>query len=236
MLTSSLDSRGKETLQEQPAPSKSSMVTLMTTPVNNDLIKKQLGLKTQYVLPINNMSGGGVTNRVFSSNRMSTTNGGATTTTGTNSDRKFYTNRKGSHSKEPKDIGLAISTRNILMGDQSQGQITLNQIKKTRRIAETDVQKMHNRIRMLQIEEERALKKIEETRRKAKTILEVRMNKEQKVKRHHSKEQRESIATTAMDATSNSLRPMTPDVRSVLYFERKEEHKRIMADRLSLIL
>lgn len=37
-------------------------------------------------------------------------------------------------------------------------------------------------------------------------------------------------------AMDDSLRPMTPDVRSVMYFERKEEHKRIMADRLSLIL
>ena len=39
--------------------------------------------------------------------------------------------------------------------------------------------------------------------------------------------------SSAMD---DSLRPMTPDVRSVMFFERKEEHKRIMADRLSVIL
>lgn len=41
---------------------------------------------------------------------------------------------------------------------------------------------------------------------------------------------------TSSAAMEESLRPMTPDVRSVMYFERKEEHKRIMADRLSLIL
>jgi hypothetical protein len=34
----------------------------------------------------------------------------------------------------------------------------------------------------------------------------------------------------------DSLRPMTPDVRSVIFFERKEEHKKRMADRLSVIL
>ena len=33
---------------------------------------------------------------------------------------------------------------------------------------DTDVQKLHNRIKMLQMEEEKALKKIEETRKKAK--------------------------------------------------------------------
>ena len=41
---------------------------------------------------------------------------------------------------------------------------------------------------------------------------------------------------TSSAAMEESLRPMTPDIRSVMYFERKEEHKRIMADRLSLIL
>lgn len=34
-----------------------------------------------------------------------------------------------------------------------------------------DVQKLHNRIRMLQLEEDKALKKIEETRKKAKKML-----------------------------------------------------------------
>lgn len=37
-------------------------------------------------------------------------------------------------------------------------------------------------------------------------------------------------------AYDESVRPMTPDVRSVLYFERKEEHRKIMAERLSVIL
>jgi hypothetical protein len=110
MLTSSVDSRDKggkrasaANLQE-PA-SKSSMVTLITTPVNNELDqkKKSIGLKTQYVLPVSNINNsatvGGTTNRVFSSNRMSTTHGGTTTTT---SDRKFYNSHQGSHSKEPR--------------------------------------------------------------------------------------------------------------------------------------
>lgn len=37
-------------------------------------------------------------------------------------------------------------------------------------------------------------------------------------------------------AMDESQRPMTPEVRSNIYFERKEEHRRIMADRLSMIL
>lgn len=52
--------------------------------------------------------------------------------------------------------------------------MTLNKVKKSRRLADTEVQKLHNRIRMLQVEEDRALKKIEETRRKAKNIIEIR--------------------------------------------------------------
>ena len=36
---------------------------------------------------------------------------------------------------------------------------------------DNDVQKLHNRIRMLQLEEDKALKKIEETRKKAKKML-----------------------------------------------------------------
>jgi len=62
------------------------------------------------------------------------------------------------------------------------------------------------------------LKKINETRRKAKNILDIRMNKEPKVKR-----------------LSSTDRALTPDVRNSLLFERKEEHKRVMHDRLSII-
>lgn len=56
--------------------------------------------------------------------------------------------------------------------------ISLNQIRKNRKLADSDVQKLHNRIRMLKLEEDKALKKIEETRRKAKKMLESRVNEE----------------------------------------------------------
>ena len=52
--------------------------------------------------------------------------------------------------------------------------ITLNRIRKNRKMADTDVQKLHNRIKMLQMEEEKALKKIEETRKKAKQLLDIK--------------------------------------------------------------
>ncbi len=90
--------------------------------------------------------------------------------------------------------------------------LSLNQIRKSRKIVEDDVLKMHNRIKMLQLEEERALRKIDETRRKAKNILEVRMNKETRTRRH----------------LSPLERAMTPDERTTLFFERKEEHKRVL--------
>ncbi len=58
--------------------------------------------------------------------------------------------------------------------------VSLNQVRKNRKVADSDVQKLHNRIRMLKLEEDKALKKIEETRRKAKKILESRFNEEQR--------------------------------------------------------
>lgn len=42
------------------------------------------------------------------------------------------------------------------------------QARKNRHQVELDVMKLHNRIKMLQQEEEKALKKIDETRKKAK--------------------------------------------------------------------
>jgi len=81
--------------------------------------------------------------------------------------------------------------------------------------------KLHNRIRMLQVEEERALRKIEETRKKAKNILELRMNKEQKTRRKGG---------------DDEIRAHTPDARSIIFFERKEEHRRVLHERMSMVL
>lgn len=73
---------------------------------------------------------------------------------------------------------------------------------------------------MLQLEEDKALKKIEETRRKARNIMDVRLNKVAKVRRN-----------------SRDPRSLTPeDNRASIFLERKEEHKRVMHERLSLIL
>ena len=47
------------------------------------------------------------------------------------------------------------------------GLISLHQIKRDRKLKEDDVDKLHNRIRMLEIEETKVKRKIEETRRKA---------------------------------------------------------------------
>jgi hypothetical protein len=76
------------------------------------------------------------------------------------------------------------STRQLLINESNGQPVSLNSIKKTRKLVDDDVTKLHNRIRMLQLEEDRALKKIEETRRKAKNILEIRINKDKKSRRH----------------------------------------------------
>jgi hypothetical protein len=58
---------------------------------------------------------------------------------------------------------------------------------------------------MLQLEEDKALKKIEETRRKAKNIIELRLNK--KV-RKNSKGEDADHPTSQRDLSN---RPLTPD-------------------------
>ena len=53
------------------------------------------------------------------------------------------------------------------------------QARKIREMKEQDVKKHHNRIALLQAEEERALKKIEETKVKAHMMLENKLQQEQ---------------------------------------------------------
>ena len=71
--------------------------------------------------------------------------------------------------------------------------ISLSQVKKNRQQVEEDVSKLHNRIRMLQMEEEKALKKIEETRKKAKQLLEGRSSMDKKVRREDKRENPEKL-------------------------------------------
>ena len=127
------------------------------------------------------------------------------------------------------------STRHLI--NESTGlPVSLNSIKKSRKLVDEDVMKLHNRIRMLQLEEDRALKKIDETRRKAKNILELRLNKDKKSRRH-SRGEDGGDNPTSQRALSLSNRPLTPeDNRASIFFERKEEHRRIMHDRLSQIM
>lgn len=52
---------------------------------------------------------------------------------------------------------------------------TVIEARKLRESRENDVRKLHNRIAMLQSEEEKALKRIEETRAKAQQMLELKI-------------------------------------------------------------
>lgn len=54
-----------------------------------------------------------------------------------------------------------------------------------------DISKMHNRIKLLQIEEEKALKKIEEMRKKAKDMIEAKMANEKLQMRKIAKHEKE---------------------------------------------
>lgn len=56
---------------------------------------------------------------------------------------------------------------------------TVTQVRHLRQTKENEVLKLHNRINLLQAEEEKALKRIEETRAKAHHILEFKIRQEE---------------------------------------------------------
>lgn len=90
--------------------------------------------------------------------------------------------------------------------------VTLNKIKKNKKEVEVDVQKLHNRIKMLQFEEEKALKKIEETRKKAKQILEVKLANEKK-KRIQQSSHTPNRNSITLQSFQNSLHLFEQPVR-----------------------
>ena len=53
-------------------------------------------------------------------------------------------------------------------------QFTVGQVRRDRKKLEEEVQKLHNRIRVIQEEEKRVLKKVDEDRRRAKLLEEVK--------------------------------------------------------------
>lgn len=57
---------------------------------------------------------------------------------------------------------------------------SVGKAKQLRNQVEKDVDLLHNRIRMLQMEELKAMKKIEETRKKAEKIMELRKENDRK--------------------------------------------------------
>lgn len=63
------------------------------------------------------------------------------------------------------------------------------QARKIRELKEQDVKKLHNRIALLQAEEERALKKIEETKVKAHSMLENKLQQEQYARDRYEKKE-----------------------------------------------
>ena len=69
--------------------------------------------------------------------------------------------------------------------------ISLNVAKKNKQLLDKDISKMHNRIKLLQLEEEKALKKIEEMRKKAKDMIEAKMENERRNARKIAKQEKD---------------------------------------------
>jgi hypothetical protein len=84
-----------------------------------------------------------------------------------------------------KDSSMGMS---LMSGNRA---VSLNMVKKNREVLDKDIHKMHNRIRLLQLEEEKALKKIEEMRKKAKDMIEAKMLNERAQQKKKVKEQKD---------------------------------------------
>ncbi|CDW75179.1 UNKNOWN [Stylonychia lemnae] len=102
---------------------------------------------------------------------------------------------------------------------------TLNQVRKSKKLVQGDVQKLHNRIRMLQLEEERALKKIEETRKKAKQMLEVKVaNEKKRIKLNNSQTPVRNYRNLATASILNDEKE-DPHQLHMLQLERSQKRK-----------
>lgn len=79
----------------------------------------------------------------------------------------------------PKNRNASIrSSSKTAVSRTDQPTLSLNQLRKNRQNVDMDVNKLHNRIKMLQLEEEKALRKIEETRKRAQKILDGKAAKD----------------------------------------------------------
>ena len=61
-----------------------------------------------------------------------------------------------------------------MMSGNPSGQLSVSQIRQSRQKVELDVLRLHNRIQLLEAEEERAVKIIEDTKKKVTQILKTR--------------------------------------------------------------
>eukprot|EP00347_Sterkiella_histriomuscorum_P014562 403360405 len=77
-----------------------------------------------------------------------------------------------------------------MMIDLENPDLTYNQAKKIRNQVEKDVELLRNRVRMLQLEEDRAMKKINETRKKTQQILDLKRKNDEKFQKQVMDEQK----------------------------------------------
>lgn len=82
-------------------------------------------------------------------------------------------------------LGKSVNSESVRQGEFQPGQSllsTLSNVGEARRLRldrENDVRKLHTRISLLQAEEEKALRRIEETRAKAQQMLEFKIEQEE---------------------------------------------------------
>ncbi|CDW90942.1 UNKNOWN [Stylonychia lemnae] len=80
--------------------------------------------------------------------------------------------------------------------------LTYNQAKKIRTQVERDVELLRNRVRMLQLEEERALKKINETKKKTSQILDLKKKNDEKFQKQLV-EQQQNLGSLKTNQSTN---------------------------------
>lgn len=118
---------------------------------------------------------------------------------------------------------------------------TLAQYKNRRKRVQQDVDLLHNRIKMLRLEEERAMKKIQETRKKANQIMELKkqndMKYEQKLKQKERQHKRLNMKKGKryeeakqrridIEERKNAIRNERRNVAQSLRMRRKQNERR----------
>ena len=119
--------------------------------------------------------------------------------------------------------------------DQSEERLTLAQAKKERQEAEAQAKLLSNRIALLKQEEAKAVKKIEDTRQRAREIMEARIRNQEAQRRkeeeRRAREQEEALKLESNRLTKEESKQTKESHRALMLQKLKEEVETVKRDK-----